>query len=190
MSIRRILLRIYCSLAEIHSNWAVECSKERRWTDGADAFESAYTTIRAGQEILDEEHAWLAQMVEALSLLGNDGDNGQQAVQLEQGMNKRQECITADSEVVSVPLSYFSVSRDKFIHAAQSRIAFLEDKLFDDSATRDEIMSKMGSRWRDNRSPSNTYSERRKEMEKELDDAIEGMNRTQRMDVVNTGSRV
>lgn len=45
MSIRRILLRVYCCLAEIHSSWAVEYSKNRKWTNGADEFEHAYVTL-------------------------------------------------------------------------------------------------------------------------------------------------
>ena len=52
MSMCRILLRVYYSLAEIHSNWAVECSKNRKWTNGADEFENAFTTLRCGQEII------------------------------------------------------------------------------------------------------------------------------------------
>ncbi|KAL3798027.1 hypothetical protein HJC23_012318 [Cyclotella cryptica] len=181
MSIRRILLRVYCSLAEIHSSWAVECSKSRKWTDGADEFENAFTTLRCGQEIIDEEHAWIAQIMETISLL--DQGNSK-AVQLKYEMNERQKCVDLDSEVVSVPLAFFSVSKEKYMHAAQSRIAYLESKLYENNASREDIMAKMGSRWKNNPHPSNDYASRRKALEKELGEAIEGMNRTQRMDVV------
>ncbi|KAL7520065.1 hypothetical protein ACHAWX_004814 [Stephanocyclus meneghinianus] len=180
MSMRRILLRVYCSLAEIHSNWAVECSKSRKWTDGADEFENAFTTLRCGQEIIDEEHAWLAQIMETISLL--DQGNSQ-TERLKHEMNERQKCIDLDSEVVSVPLAFFSVSKEKYLHAAQSRIAYLEGKLFENNASRNDIMTKMGSRWKNNPHPSNDYADRRKLLEKELDEALEGMNRTQKMDV-------
>lgn len=186
MPMRRILLRVYCSLAELHSNWAVECSKSRRWTDGADEFENAYTTLRSGQEIIDEEFASLAQMREEMSMMDAREGLGSK---LEHDMKERQKCIDLDSEVVSVPLSFFAVSQNKYVHAAQSRIAYLEDKLFENNSTREEIKSKMGSRWKTNPRPSNDYAERKKAMEKELDDALDGVNRTQRMSVSGMGGR-
>ena len=50
MSAQRILLRIYCSLAEIHSTKAVNCSKSRpaEWMLGADEFQSAHIILRSG----------------------------------------------------------------------------------------------------------------------------------------------
>ncbi|KAL7510599.1 hypothetical protein ACHAXN_007459 [Cyclotella atomus] len=183
MSMRRILLRVYCSLAEIHSTWAVECSKNRRWADGADEFENAYNILRSGQEIIDEEHASLAQMMEMMETI--DGDTAR----LERDINERQKCIDMDSEVVSVPLSFFTLSQNKYVHAAQSRIRFLEDKLYEYTASRDGIKARMGSRWKTNPHPSNDYAERRKALEKELDEALDGVNRTQRMNVGGLGGR-
>jgi hypothetical protein len=124
-----------------------------------------------------EEHAWLVQIMESISLL----DEGNYHI------SERQKCIDLDSEVVSVPLAYFSVSKDKYVHAAQSRIAYIEDKLFENNATRDEIMRAMGSRWKNNPHPSNNYADRKRALERELDEALEGMNRTQRMDVEGMG---
>jgi hypothetical protein len=186
MSMRRILLRVFCSLAEIHSSWAVQCSRDRKWSNGADEFENAYTTLRSGQEIIDEEHALLAQITETMSRLD---DRNRQAARLERDMEERQKCIDLDSEVASVPLAFFSVSQGKYVHAAQSRIAYLEDKLFESNTARDEIMARMGSRWKTNPHPSNNYADRKKALEKELDDALDGMNRTQRISVSGMGGR-
>lgn len=183
MSMRRILLRVYCSLAEMHSRWAVECSKNRRWADGADEFENAYNILRSGQEIIDEEHASLAQMMEMMETI--DGDTAR----LERDINERQKCIDLDSAVVSVPLSFFTLSQNKYVHAAQSRIRFLENKLYENTSSRDEIKARMGSRWKTNPHPSNDYAERRKALEKELDEALDGVNRTQRMNVGGMGRR-
>ena len=186
MSMRRILLRIYCSLAEIHSSYALECSRSHptQWIEGADEFQIAYNILRSGQEIIDEEHALLMQVVETISLLSMDGSSSTAArLELEKVVNERQIGLSDDSRVVSVPLAYFTTSRDKYIAAAQSRIATLEDKLYQDWTTRQEIMNKMGDRWKNNPRPNYSHYEARKRMEKELDDCLEGVNRTRMMEV-------
>ena len=189
MSMRRILLRIYCSLAEIHSSYALECSRTHptQWIEGADEFQIAYNILRSGQEIIDEEHALLMQVVETISLLSMNDESSSTAaarLELEKVVNERQIGLSNDSQIVSVPLAYFTTSRDKYIAAAQSRIATLEDKLYQDWNTRQEIMNKMGAdRWKNNPRPNYSHYEARKRMEKELDDCLEGVNRTRMMDI-------
>ncbi|KAL9188145.1 hypothetical protein ACHAXT_006523 [Thalassiosira profunda] len=179
MSNRRILLRVYCSLAELHSMWAIECSQQKRWTAGADEFEAAFNTLRLGQSILDEEHARLAQATEALAQYGH-GD----AARAQRDIDARKECAARDSEIVAVPLAFFSSSKDRFVHAAEKRISYLEDKLFAENSSRADKMAESSSWWTNNPNPSHDYAEKRKMIEKELDEALEGMNRTRKLNVI------
>lgn len=187
MSVRRILLRAHCSLAEAHSRRALDCVSDRRWTAGADECEAAFVAARRGQEILDEEHALLAQVVELLQVPDVRDHADVERVQLD--VAERQGGVDEDSGAASVMLSHFVRSRDRYLHAARERIAFLEDKLCRDQEARQEVRSRMGSRWRSNPSPSNTYAERRKAMEAELDEALAGVNRTTGMNVDGMGGR-
>jgi len=179
MSTQRILLRIYCSLAEIHSTKAVNCSKSRpaEWILGADEFTSAHIILRSGHLIMDKQHAKLLQVSEAMEFLTNP----QEVARLNRIVRERQEAIDFDSQVIDVPFDYFLVSKDKYIHAAEVRIKTLEDKLFEDWNAREEIKNAMGDAWRGRHGGSGEYAEQRKEMEKELDEVLEGMNRTRGM---------
>ena len=179
MSTQRILLRIYCSLAEIHSTKAVNCSKSRpaEWIMGSDEFESAHIILRSGHLIMDKQHAKLLQVSEAMEFLTNP----QEVTRLNRIVRERQEAIDFDSQVIDVPFDYFLVSKDKYIHAAEVRIKTLEDKLFEDWNAREEIKNAMGDAWKGRFGGKGDYAEKRKEMEKELDEALEGMNRTRGM---------
>jgi len=179
MSTQRILLRIYCSLAEIHSTKAVNCSKSRpaEWIRGADEFESAHIILRSGHLIMDKQHAKLLQVSEAMELLTNP----QEVARLNRIVRERKEAIDFDSQVIDVPFDYFLVSKDKYIHAAEVRIKTLEDKLFEDWNAREEIKNAMGDAWKGRFGGKGDYAEKRKEMEKELDEVLEGMNRTRGM---------
>jgi len=193
MSVRRILLRVHCSLAEIHSSLAVECSRTRpvaRWIEGADEFQAAYATLLSGQEIIDEEHALLMQAMEVISAMDRRrrGNGDGELERLRGEIRERQEVIGEDSRVASVPLAYFSESRDRYVRAAEARVAHLEGRLYENNSARREVMQKMGDRWRNNPAPRMDYAERRRLMERELDDALEGMNRTRGMNVGEFGA--
>ena len=114
-------------------------------------------------------------------------NSNSEAVRIELDINEMQKRIDSDTEVASVPLDFFSVSQNKYVHAAQSRISYIEDKLFETNTTRHEIMARMGSRWKNNPHPSNEYADKKKTLERELTEALDGMNRTQRMDVSSLG---
>ena len=96
MSTQRILLRIYCSLAEIHSTKAVNCSKSRpaEWILGADEFASAHIILRSGHLIMDKQHAKLLQVSEAMEFLTNP----QEVARLNRIVRERQEAIDFDSQ--------------------------------------------------------------------------------------------
>ena len=126
---------------------------------------------------MDKQHAKLLQVSEAMEFLTNP----QEVARLNRIVRERQEAIDFDSQVIDVPFDYFLVSKDKYIHAAEVRIKTLEDKLFEDWNAREEIKNAMGDAWKGRFGGKGDYAEKRKEMEKELDEALEGMNRTRGM---------
>lgn len=144
---------------------------------GADEFQSAHIILRSGHLIMDKQHAKLLQVSEAMEFLTNP----QEVERLNRIIRERQQAIDFDSQVIDVPFDYFLVSKDKYIHAAEVRIATLEDKLFEDWKAREEKKSKMGDAWSNRGGGRGDYAEQRKAMEKELDEALEGMNRTRGM---------
>ena len=183
MAMRRILVRILASQADIHAHIAIEHSRARpvaRWLDGADAYEVSFNVLTSGQLIIDTQYAKLLQEQEDMNdAVGISPRDTKRIAALE----RKKADLADDSEIIAVSLSSFVRNRERYISAANSRIEYLESRLYQNQQSREEVRQAMGERWVNNPNAKGDYAERKRRMEDELRQAQQGVERIGRMNL-------
>jgi len=176
ISVRRLLLRVWSSKADLLAWLGSDCRTTKAWKEGSMYFAQAVTQMNTALQAADTEISkWFMYNIEC---------NDQMFVMQSPSMKALSGHLdlVEDADIIAVGVQQLVRGRDRFIYSAERQKSILEKKLEPQWRSRDEAKKRLGDRWYRNPAPSNTHAIRRERLEKELKEICYALKQVQELD--------